>query len=78
MTGKNFYTFNILIEFESICDIPQVLVATREFRLCRVTPRFAGALSATKRCLRKIGEVGSAGSDKRIADGHLFGAIVNA
>ena len=31
MTAKNFYTFNILIEFESICAFSQVLVEAKEF-----------------------------------------------
>jgi hypothetical protein len=43
MTAKNFYTFNILIEFESICAFAQVLVAAKEF----LFRGFAGMLGET-------------------------------
>jgi hypothetical protein len=31
MTAKNFYTFNILLEFESICIFTQAIVRAEEF-----------------------------------------------
>jgi hypothetical protein len=58
MTGKNFYTFNILIEFESISAFRHVLVSAREFASWRAYPsRRWGTIAATMRCLGKSGEV---------------------
>jgi hypothetical protein len=48
MTAKNFYTFNILIEFESICAFAQVLVAAKEFRFRGVVAMPGGSLSGNR------------------------------
>jgi hypothetical protein len=57
MTAKNFDTFNILIEFESICAFAQVLVATRKFRFALPDLGSRERITATMRCRGKSGEV---------------------